>query len=173
MLAGGQSQRMGTDKANLDWQGKTWLAHMVETLQHAGAQKVVVCRNTPTAFPTVADIIPSAGPLAGIHAALSFTLNNESLPLLVVPVDIPEASAEQLARLLVSAQEVDVVTYQDSPLPCFVNSSLAMFTQLTALLENPSESKALRRWFDDLKVQTIAAPVPFRNLNTPDDCYIS
>src|SRR5579864_2571996 len=72
ILAGGKSSRMGTDKAFLDWAGRSLLTHMLELATGvAGQVKVVGDPANFAAFaPVVEDVYPDSGPLGGIHAAL-------------------------------------------------------------------------------------------------------
>ena len=87
VLAGGQSRRMGQDKAVMSYHGHPLMKHAATLLKHAGCQQVLISRNQPG---YLNDILPDNGPLGGVHAALS-TLNAGD-ELLVVPVDMPAFS---------------------------------------------------------------------------------
>ena len=75
ILAGGQSRRMGRDKALVSWRGQPLLAHMVATARAAGAAEVVISGDPAkyAAFgPCVPDQWPGCGPLGGIASVLRF-----------------------------------------------------------------------------------------------------
>lgn len=87
ILAGGQSRRFGTDKADAMLAGRTLLAHAVEALRPQGDAIVIVGRNTALA-PSVADWPrPAMGPLGGIAGALRYAAANGFDQLLSLPVD--------------------------------------------------------------------------------------
>ena len=67
VLAGGQSSRMGSDKANLILKNKTLLQNACELLTAAGASDVLISRNVQsTTAQYIADIYPGSGPLGGL-----------------------------------------------------------------------------------------------------------
>lgn len=165
VLAGGGSIRMGKDKALMNWQGKTWLAHMVDLLEQAGAQDIFVCRDSATEFPTIKDNYQHAGPLGGIHSAMAYT----DKPLLIVPVDIPMVTVKQLRDLLSLDTSEDLTLYGKSPLPCFLRHQPKHLIELTSILESPSRSKAVWHFFDSLNVRSIDIETPIKNFNSPED----
>lgn len=88
ILAGGQSRRMGTDKAQLAWGAGTFLSRAIEVLRPMGSS-VVVVGGSPAAgldVPVLADQFASRGPLAGIHAALSHSKTDWNI---ILAVDMP------------------------------------------------------------------------------------
>lgn len=89
MLAGGQSRRMGQCKALLLWDGETLLSRLSRRLSLF--DEVLLSANDPeieTGLPlrTVADRYPGAGPLSGLHSALSATGKQA---LFCIPCDQP------------------------------------------------------------------------------------
>lgn len=100
VLAGGQSRRMGTDKAVLPVGGQRLVDRAVRTL-HACCEQVLVAsgdgrRLAGLDVEQVADAEPGAGPLGGILAGLERAVH----PLVaVMAVDMPEADPAVL-RLL-------------------------------------------------------------------------
>ena len=105
LLAGGESRRLGTDKAALEVDGEPLAARVARVLAEA-CDEVLVASGDGTrldrldlGFPQVADATPGAGPLGGIVAGLERARH----PLVaVVAVDMPNASAP-LLRLLADA----------------------------------------------------------------------
>ena len=103
VLAGGRSTRMGTDKAFLDFQGKTLLARALEVAAAvAGRVLIVGSRSKFTAYaPAVEDIYVDRGPLGGIHTALSVTATDLNV---ILAVDQPFLTSEFLRYLLQRAR---------------------------------------------------------------------
>src|SRR5689334_12595447 len=74
ILAGGQSRRMGEDKALLPWRGGTLLEHVAATLSSV-TYPVVVVSDEPERYrvfgaSAVRDLYPGMGPLGGIISGL-------------------------------------------------------------------------------------------------------
>lgn len=91
ILAGGQSRRMGRDKASLPLGEQTLLEQLIEQL--AGRfQEIIISVSKGQPYPLnnvrqVEDRYENAGPLAGLLAGLQATSSDISL---VVPCDQPE-----------------------------------------------------------------------------------
>ncbi len=99
LLAGGQSTRMGQDKAMLKLAGRPLLVHMLEKLRALGfSPEIAGSRADLLPFgPVLGDLHPGCGPLAGIEAALA---SSETELNLFVPVDLPLLPAAVLELLL-------------------------------------------------------------------------
>jgi len=99
LLAGGKSARMGTSKAELLYEGKTFLQHMLDKAHALGIEKCYISGYTSQQedVQTVWDLYPDRGPLSGIHA----TMRTMTTPYcLVLPVDAPKLPVEILDGLL-------------------------------------------------------------------------
>ena len=101
ILAGGQSRRMGLDKAFLDLGAKPLLARQIETVRAAGAIEIFISGRAGVDYsrfgcPVLGDHFPGAGPLAGIEAALAAATHSR---LLVLAVDLPRMDGAFLRRL--------------------------------------------------------------------------
>ncbi len=99
LLAGGQSTRMGTDKARLPWGDTTLLQHIHAQLS-AHFDEVLLASGTPDRYADlgligIADSPLAEGPMAGILAGLQ-AARYELVYL--HPCDTPELSAELLGR---------------------------------------------------------------------------
>lgn len=97
VLAGGQSRRMGRDKAMLVREGRPLWSRQAAVLLEAGAAPVAVVRapgQPPLGLPPDLllwhDLVAGAGPLAGLHAALSRCRGSL---LAVLAVDMPRIDA--------------------------------------------------------------------------------
>lgn len=179
ILAGGQSRRMGRDKALIDFNGQPIIAHVIETLR-ALADDVIVVSNRADEYVRfgariVPDFDPPSGPLGGIAAGLSAAKNSLAL---VVACDMPFLNKSLLSYLIDRADNVDAVVLQFEneyePLHAVYRRTCLPFIQ-------EHLAKGDRRvisFFDDIKLLTIpqADWLPLdptarsiSNLNTPED----
>ncbi len=103
VLAGGQSSRMGSDKALLAFAGEPLIAHAVSTLREAGLPVAIAGaassnRAALVAYaPVVDDTQPGLGPLSGICAAFASTSARFAVFL---PVDLPLLPPSLIATML-------------------------------------------------------------------------
>ena len=98
ILAGGDSRRMGQDKAALPLHGKPLLQHVTDAVAQV-FPRVIVSVRQPRAglnLPQVCDALPGGGPLAGLAAALE---RIETPWLFAVGCDMPFVSPEVIAAL--------------------------------------------------------------------------
>ena len=120
VLAGGQSSRMGQDKALLLFAGRPLVAHALSILTQAGLSASIAgarpsARAALEAFaPVVEDPEPGLGPLAGICAALASTSAHYAVFL---PVDLPLLPPALIAFLLHHAR----ITGQAITVPAVVS----------------------------------------------------
>ncbi len=103
VLAGGKSTRMGTDKAFVDYGGRSLLARALEVARSVTSEvRIVGSREKFAPFaPVVEDIFRDCGPLGGIHAALRVSPTDLNLML---AVDTPFVSVEFLKYLIQQAR---------------------------------------------------------------------
>ena len=99
LLAGGKSARMGSNKAELQYEGKTFLEHMLDKARSLRIEKWYISgyASQRADVQTVWDIYPDRGPLSGLHASLAAM---DTPYCLVVPVDAPKLPVEILEGLL-------------------------------------------------------------------------
>lgn len=183
VLAGGQSARMGRDKALLELSGKPLIEHALDALRALGyAPRIVGTRPDLEKFaPVVPDAYPNAGPLGGIASALAISGSEQNLFL---PVDLPALPLSFLRWLVRRAQTTQasatVPRLQGLPQPLCAVYSRALLPHLQAALSE-GNAKVMRavartRVIDSFDVESVAAaeswPSPhhwFDNLNTPGD----
>src|SRR5271165_4494708 len=101
LLAGGESRRMGRDKATLIIDGIPLWQRQLDLLRSLSPDALFVsARERPAWLPEgarfVADPVPARGPLGGLTATLAVM---ESTHLLALAVDMPAMSAHHLATL--------------------------------------------------------------------------
>lgn len=116
--AGGQSSRMGQDKALMPFLGRPLIVRQRELLTGLADELLVTTNHTAAyaflGLPLYTDLLPGAGPLGGLYTALSAARG----PLVaVIACDMPFVSAALLRaqRDLLTRDEVDVV------IPCSPN----------------------------------------------------
>jgi len=91
LLAGGESRRMGTDKATFLFRGKPLWQVQLETLRKLRPAEIFLSARTdpswrPDDVQFIADIPPSCGPLSGIAASLG---KIHTAHLLALAIDMP------------------------------------------------------------------------------------
>ncbi len=103
ILAGGKSTRMGTDKAFLEYQGRTLLARALDLASSVASEvRIVGSREKFAPFGAVVeDVFRDCGPLGGIHAALLASLTELNVML---AVDTPRISTAFLQYLIRQAR---------------------------------------------------------------------
>ena len=110
VLAGGKSTRMGSDKAFLEFEGRTLLDRALTVMTPVCDHVTIV--GDPVKFAkyesetVLADTFPGCGPLGGIHAALEHSSGRLNLML---AVDMPFVSPELLSFLFAKAEDNDAV----------------------------------------------------------------
>jgi len=101
ILAGGQSRRMGQDKARLFVGGQSLLARQIALARSLAASEIFISGRagdtySEFALPVLYDRFADAGPLGGIEQALAGTAEPM---LLVLAVDMPHVTKDLLTRL--------------------------------------------------------------------------
>ena len=99
ILTGGESRRMGEDKAMLPWGGKTFLQHLIDT--YASIGPVAVSVNRAGRFPfhgaqELVDCYPGMGPLNGLISGFRET---DAPSLLLTGTDLPFGESALALRL--------------------------------------------------------------------------
>lgn len=180
VLAGGNSTRMGRDKAGLALaDGETLLHRTVALLRAAGAAEVLVSvragqtRGVPGTR-EIPDELPDAGPLAGLAAVLGASAQPQ---VLVLAVDLarmtPEFLRELRARAATGRGVVPVDARGVQPLAA-VYPAAAAESARRALADG---RRSLRAWAEELARAGLVElwPVPaaaagaLANCNTPED----
>ena len=103
VLAGGESRRMGRDKATLAYRGRTQLEAAYELVARHCERAFVSVRGDQVrepvraALPQIVDVHPGIGPIAGIEAAQA---EYPEVAWLVVACDLPFLGDATIARLI-------------------------------------------------------------------------
>jgi molybdopterin-guanine dinucleotide biosynthesis protein A len=183
VLAGGQSRRMGQDKALMRWEGASLLDHAITRLRAATAEVRILCGSEPRyadrGVPVDVDGVAGAGALGGVLTGLAHLRETRTPgPGLFLAVDLPHVPVALLAHLLTLAESFDaVVPVSDGgPEPLCAAYNVACFEPIRERLAR-RECKMTSFWPDvrvgQLKGDALLAfgdpRTLFRNLNTPED----
>lgn len=178
ILAGGLGRRMGgIDKGLQELRGRPMAAWVVERLAPQVDELLINAnqngeRYAAFGYPVVADRIAGfAGPLAGLHAALS----TASHPLVATaPCDSPFLPADLIARLSAAlastGAELAVARTFAQAHPVFCLCRRALLPHLTAFLD--SGGRKIDLWYSTLQVVEVAfddEADAFENINTRDE----
>lgn len=173
ILAGGKSQRMGEDKAFLDWNGQAFIQHILDAAKGL-TQEVMVIANTKE-YATLdiqvyPDLVEDCGPVGGIYTAMQ---QIKTPYLLVLSCDIPLLQGAVLEHLIEKSIPCDanVLTTEErwQPLTAIYNSkTMPIFKEAL-----DTHKLKLRSLLTLMKLHTIACPkelIPcLNNINTPND----
>jgi molybdopterin-guanine dinucleotide biosynthesis protein A len=163
LLVGGQSTRFGSPKALARLEGRTLAEIGWATLafceERLAVGKAADALDLP--FPLVDDGTDVRAPIAGLVAGLRVATSDVCV---VLPVDVPRMSPEDLAALAEAC--LDAAVPQTGPLPgAYRRSALPVLERRLAAGE-----LALRDALDELDVRGVRLALQsLANVNTPDD----
>ena len=188
--AGGQSSRMGEDKALKPFLGRPLIQHVIERLAPI-ADEMIVTTNRPAEYGflntltgsvhrlrLVSDLKPGRGALGGLYTAIS---SATSPFVAVVACDMPFASKnffESSHRLMVKDEADVVIAKTDAgyePLHALYRRETCL-PAIEAAMD--TDQWKVIAWFPQVKVRTLLpnefkafdpAGLCFLNLNTPED----
>lgn len=178
ILAGGQGQRMGgVDKGLQDLRGRPLVQWVLERLApQVGSMIISANRNLPRyagfGCPVLPDRMPDfAGPLAGLHAALS----EAATPLIVtVPCDSPFLPADLVQRLHAALAagnaQLAVASAGGRVHRAFCLARRDLLPQLDDFLA--ADGRKVGLWHASLNVVEVAFDdevQAFANINTPEE----
>lgn len=179
ILAGGQSKRMGRDKARLPWGDRTVIEHMIETLRPVTDEIIVVAKNVASFSHLnariVEDLVLDAHALGGLYTGLTLAEHEQCF---VCACDAPLLNPSLIRFLIEEADGYDLViprtvgglqplhaVYSRSALPAIEKRLRRRQWDLQGLVSHlrvkTIETNVLR-WFDPTGLS-------FFNLNTPED----
>ncbi|MEL0642026.1 molybdenum cofactor guanylyltransferase [Pseudoalteromonas aliena] len=176
VLAGGQSSRMGSDKANLILKNKTLLQNACELLKAAGASNVLISRNVQSATSQyIPDIYPDSGPLGGIYSTLMATEQD----ILVTAVDMPLLTCNLLSQIVSvvsdkshfqkNQPQIHTWHFENEPLPLYIRNTQSVKRHLKQLLISANSHKSIKQFTRSIGVQTLKCDKAHAlvNTNTP------
>ena len=159
VLAGGASQRFGSDKALAKLDGRALIDHVCDRLAPQCAALAVAGR-AHDGWHSLADLPPGGqGPLAAINAALDYAASNGFDAVLSAPCDAPDLPLDLVVRL---APGPAVLADQ----PVIGLWPVALAPAVAAWLA--SGQRAVRGFADHVGAGRVAHP-RLRNINFPAD----
>jgi molybdenum cofactor guanylyltransferase len=161
ILAGGQSRRFGSDKAEALFEGKPLLHHVADALRPQVSALVVAGRKWP-GITVVADI-PEAGlgPLSGLAGALDYACRHDFDAVLSSGCDLLGIPLDLSAQLGQPPSVVD-----DQPLLGLWPTELA--DPLVEWLVDP-QNRSVYRFANHVGARRVSLDVVVRNANRPED----
>jgi molybdopterin-guanine dinucleotide biosynthesis protein A len=178
VLSGGRSRRMGSDKAELQIDGRSQLQRVMELLEQCVGQTYLSLRPDQAThhlrreYEQIPDTSEGLGPTAGLLAAHAF---RPDVAWLVVACDMPSLDVATLRRLLAERRpELAATTYlsptDNRPEPlCSIYEpvTLAHIQELVAA----GECKGPRKILEESNAYLIPPENPdtLKNVNTPQD----
>jgi len=180
ILAGGKSTRMGTDKAFVDYDGRTLLLRTLDLARSVATDVWIVGSKEKFAAlgPVLEDIFHDCGPLGGIHAALRASPTELNL---ILAVDTPFVSSEFLRYLISQARSAPEAAAIVPRAGGSWQPLCAVYRREFAdVAENAlrAHENRIDRLFDAVRTRVIEqqelegagfSPAIFHNLNTPEE----
>lgn len=181
IMAGGQSSRMGTDKAFVQLNGKPLIQHVIDRMAHIDESEVILITNRPQDYahlglPMYSDIYPNMGSLGGIYTAITAAANRFTL---VVACDMPFINSDILDLMLSKAvDDVDIIVPRVDGYPQALH---AMYSKACLMpIEQQLRNNRLKiiRFYDQMRVCYLDEAdylkhdphgMSFCNINTPQD----
>lgn len=181
ILAGGQSSRMGSNKALLPIRGGRIIEVIYRQLS-ALFSEVLLVTNNPEQYAflpcrKVPDCFPGMGALAGLHAGLHHAATPH---IFAVACDMPYLDSALIRRLVALRNQADVVIPEGEnglePLHALYATSCLPFMEQSLL----ADRRRIISFFPQVQVKQVSpewvaagdsCPDSFRNINTPADYY--
>jgi molybdopterin-guanine dinucleotide biosynthesis protein A len=180
ILAGGQSRRMGTDKARLTLSGESFVERIAQALAPVTTSQRIVggSHDANTAgLEIVPDRVAAWGALGGVHAALSVCLAPWAL---IVACDFPFVTSELFSRLSAARANFEAVApiqRDEIPQPLCALYRVEPCSRLAEQFINSGERKPVAllqsvntRWVPFAELSDLNGSNHFfDNINTPQD----
>lgn len=173
ILMGGQSIRMGTDKAFVLWQGKTLLERVIENLS-GNIDDIYLSVNADqyevlnSSYNCILDKYPDKGPLAGILSALE-TLHED---VIVLAVDMPNLDGKTIENLMNLTGETETVTcynYEEAIQPFPSYWPIQLLSKIESRIQQDHLSVIKLIQDSQPKLISLEDIKSFKNFNSPSD----
>ncbi len=177
LLLGGESNRMGRDKAHLEWKGEAWSTRTARLLDGLFVETLLVGGDPESAAPGKR-VVDTAGPACALRGLVGALEAASSERVLVVATDLP-LLVEDLLLALTAWPESDIVVptdeFGDHPLcavyrreVCLPIAREQLESGRLSLRELLSRVESARVSLEDLGVADLGSGL-LANINTPDD----
>jgi len=177
LLVGGESRRMGRDKATVEFDGQPLWQRQIGILRELRPENIFIsARTRPSWFSDDAALLlddpPSRGPLSGLTKALAAMRTTH---LIALAVDMPFMTSEQLAILRELAAEsrgvVPVIGERAEPLAAIYPAEAAVDFATALAGTDFSLQPVIRNLAAEEKVRLLAVPAQdeglYRSVNEP------
>jgi molybdopterin-guanine dinucleotide biosynthesis protein A len=173
VLAGGKSTRFGSNKALIEYDGKTFLQQIIERLQPF-AKEVVIAGFHPeyelVGIPVLADKMEGIGPLGGIYTALTYSTTPW---ILVMTCDMPLVTDEIIAYMITTTKGEDVTGWKQSEsgglFPLLISKNILPYVE--EMIENKQYS--VKQIFNLISSNILTIPAKWRrffvNINNQEE----
>jgi molybdenum cofactor guanylyltransferase len=179
ILAGGQSRRMGFNKALIDVDGRPIISILIDQVRRL-TNRVLISSNDDSSyrflnFPVIPDHFAGCGPLAGLHAAMRW---NDCSLYIVLACDLPNLQVRLLRSLVSLAEGFDAAIPRTAdglahPLcavyrkTCLAAIEQALEKGSNKFIETFLDTTLAVRWIGP--DEGVYAPADLANINTPED----
>jgi molybdenum cofactor cytidylyltransferase len=179
ILAAGASRRMGTPKALLDWEGRTFLDHLIDTYSDACNPVIVVLGHHAAAIRAVArdlhraQVVENLDPERGMLSSLQCGLRMlpEAPGFLFTPVDqpaVPSTVARDLAALIGEGARIAIPRYEGKrghPVAC----AWGLKEEFLTLPADGQPRDVIQRHDADIRYLEVAEPGVVADVDYPED----
>jgi molybdopterin-guanine dinucleotide biosynthesis protein A len=177
LLLGGESTRMGRDKAHLEWQGEAWSTRTANLLAGLFTETLLV-GGTPNADAHGLRVSDPVGPRCALRGFVGALDAATSSRVLVVATDLPLLCADLLLALCAWPENDAVVPRDDQgdqPLcaiyrrePCLEVARANLESGRLSMRDLLAHVECSRVTFADLGLSDLG-DVPLTNINTPEE----
>ena len=185
ILAGGQSRRMGQNKALMRLGNEPLIVHVIRQMESV-TDELLLITNEPDLYtslklPICPDILPDMGALGGLHAGLSYAANST---VICVGCDMPLLQSNLLSHLVALLGPYDAVVpcvqAVDRPSPVFQTLSAVYSKRCLPVIDEMLAVDELRvhALYDRIDARIVQPHewrkfdprgLSFFNINTPED----
>jgi molybdopterin-guanine dinucleotide biosynthesis protein A len=175
VVAGGQSSRMGRDKARLPFGESTLIEHAIALAREVTPEVAVLCgpkrQYEEFGVPVIEDPVCGVGPLGGLYGALLSASAAGRDRIFWLAVDLPLLSADLLRSLVAAVDEADVALARTErglePLCAAFRTEPALGAVRDALKAGRLK---LTSALEGLRLRPVEVdPALFANINSPEE----
>ncbi len=179
IIAGGQSRRMGRDKAFVELGGATLIERVIQRSADLGQAETILITNKPADYahlglPMHRDAMPDKGSLGGIYTAL---LQAASEYVLVLACDMPFVNPDLLRFMIAQLDaDTDIVVPRVAGYPQALHAIYRTICIQPIRAQLAASRLKIIRFYDQMRVRYLdeaeyaefdAGSRSFANLNTP------
>ncbi|EFV13948.1 molybdenum cofactor guanylyltransferase [Segniliparus rugosus] len=180
VLAGGESRRMGSDKTQLVFDGKTLMARSFDAIRPCCSPLLAVLGSVPRAVPedvcALYDEVPGQGPLRGLATGLAAARARGAGLAVVLSADLPLITAAVVGELLAvfEAGPAEALLASDRTSEGRARAHPLVGVYSTELAEPAGAAlergeRAMMRFLDSRSIRKtqVSDPLALSNVNTP------